>query len=104
MAKAKQTAKSENRNELTFILVAVVLIGSLVWRALVPAYEFPRQPMQLLSMGFDFAMIAGLILMKKRAPKLNVLFWIALAAGIGLFLIRLHNDTGWWTGHLTYGL
>jgi hypothetical protein len=99
---AEQTIKSENRNELTFILVAALVIGSFVWRALVPATEYPERSVQVLTMGFDLALIAGLIGMRSRAPKLRVLFWIALAAGIGLFIIRLTSEASWWTGHLMY--
>lgn len=99
---AEQTAKSENRNELTLMLVAGLLIGNFLWRALVPAAEYPMRSMQALTMVFDLALIAGLVGMKSRAPKLTVLFWIALVAGIGLFAIRLNGDASWWTGHLMY--
>ena len=99
---AEQTIKSENRNELTLMLVAALLIGNFLWRVLVPAAEYPMRSVQVLTMGFDLALIAGLIGMKSRAPKLKVLFWIALAAGIGLFAIRLNGDASWWTGHLIY--
>lgn len=99
---AGQSIKSENRSELTLMLVAVLLIGSFLWRALVPASEYPERSVQVLTMGFDLALIAGLIGMRSRAPKLKVLFWIALAAGVGLFVIRLTSDASWWTGHLMY--
>ena len=101
---AEQTARSENRNELTFMLVAALLIGNFLWRLLVPASEYPVRAVQVLTMVFDLAVILGLIRMRSRAPKLNVLFWIALAAGIGLFAIRLNGDASWWTGHLMYRL
>lgn len=101
---AEQTARSENRNELTLMLVAVLLIGNFLWRVLVPASEYPVRAVQVLTMVFDLAIIVGLVRMKARAPKLKVLFWIALAAGIGLFAIRLNGDASWWTGHLTYRL
>lgn len=99
---AEHSIKSENRNELTLMLVAALLIGNFLWRALMPASEYPERSVQVLTMGFDLALIAGLIGLKSRAPKLKVLFWIALAAGIGLFAIRLNGDASWWTGHLTY--
>jgi hypothetical protein len=99
---AEPTAVSDNRNEMTFILVSLVLIGNLLWRVFVPASEYPMRIVQVLTMVFDLAMIVGLIRMKSRVPKLQVLFWIALAAGIGLFLIRLNGDASWWTGHLMY--
>jgi hypothetical protein len=35
-------------------------------------------------------------------PK--ALFGAALVAGIGLLVLRLISDHGWWTGHLFYSL
>lgn len=99
---AEQTLKSENRNELTLMLVAALLIGSFLWRTLMQASEYPMRLEQVLTMIFDFGLMAGLIGLKSRAPKLKVLFWIALGAGIGLFAIRLNGDASWWTGHLMY--
>ena len=32
------------------------------------------------------------------------LFGAALVAGIGLLVLRLISDHGWWTGHLFYSL
>lgn len=99
---AEQNVQSENRNELTLMLVAALLIGNFFWRLLVPASEYPARAVQVLTMVFDLGLLAGLIGMKARAPKLKILFWIALAAGIGLFAIRLNGDASWWTGHLLY--
>ena len=99
---AEQTMKSENRSELTLMLLAALLIGNFPWRALMPAAEYPMRSIQILTMGFDLALIAGLVGMRPRAPRLKVLFWVALAAGIGLFAIRLNGDASWWTGHLMY--
>jgi hypothetical protein len=99
---AEQSAKSENRNELTFMLVALLLIGTFLWRLLVPASAYPERSVQVLTMVFDLGLTAGLIGMRSRAPKLKALFWIALCAGIGLFAIRLNGDASWWTGHLIY--
>jgi len=99
---AEQTIKSENRNELILMLVAALLIGNFLWRVLVPAAEYPMRSEQILTLAFDIGLLASLIGMKSRAPKLKVLFWVALAAGIGLFAIRLNGDASWWTGHLTY--
>jgi uncharacterized membrane protein YfhO len=99
---AEQSAKSENRSELTLMLVAALLIGSFLWRALAPAHEYPMRSVQILTMVFDLGLIAALIGMKSRAPKLKALFWVALVAGIGLFANRLNGDASWWTGHLVY--
>jgi uncharacterized membrane protein YdfJ with MMPL/SSD domain len=46
-------------------------------------------------------MLVGLFAYKRAMPQ--ILFWIALAAGIGLFALRLSHE-GCWTGHLVYSL
>ena len=91
-----------NRDELIFIAVSIVLIGNFLWLAFFPATEYPMRSMQVLTMALDAMMITGLTAMKSRVPKLQTLFWVALLAGIGLFLIRLNGDASWWTGHLMY--
>ncbi len=83
-------------------ILPAFLIGSFLWRALVPAHEYPGRSAQLLEMGIDGLLIVGLFGLQKRMPVW--LFWIALVAGIGLFAIRLTGDAAWWTGHLSYSL
>jgi hypothetical protein len=93
-----------NRNWIIFLSVAVLLIGNFLYRTLVPAHEYPMRDDQVMTMGFDLMLIVGLIGMKRQVARGNVLFWVALAAGIGLFAIRLTGDAQWWTGHLVYYL
>jgi hypothetical protein len=85
-----------------FYLLCVMLIGTFLWRAFIPANEYPSRTAQLLEMAIDAAMIVGLVGLRKLGPM--PLFVIALIAGIGLFAIRLHGDASWWTGHWNYSL
>ena len=92
------------RTPTIFILVAIYLIGSFVWRVLVPAHEYPMRTEQVLTMLLDLGLLVGLFGLKSRAPSMQMLFWIGLMAGVGLFAIRLNSDASWWTGHLIYKL
>ena len=56
---AGQSIRSENRNELSFILIAALLIGTFLWRLLMPAHEYSVRSVQLLTMVFDLAFITG---------------------------------------------
>jgi hypothetical protein len=51
-------------------------------------------------MALDALVIAGLIGIGANIPK--PLFWVALIAGVAMFVIRLNSDASWWTGHLVY--
>lgn len=96
-----QTHTTGNANGLVAILLPCLLIGSFVWKVLIPAHEFPMRTLQVMTMTFDLIMLMGLFALKRSMPA--PLFWLALAAGIGLFALRLSHD-GWWTGHLTYSI
>jgi uncharacterized membrane protein len=89
-----------NYSPKLFILICILLIGNFLWRMIVTADEYPPRSVQILGMVIDAGMIAGLIGIRKSGPQL--LFIIALIAGIGLFAIRLHSDASWWTGHWHY--
>jgi hypothetical protein len=93
-----------NRNKIIFILASIYLIGSLLWRAVMPAHEYPLRTERVLTVALDLGVILGLFALKPQLTTLRALFWIALAAGIGLFAIRLNGDASWWTGHLMYQL
>jgi hypothetical protein len=98
----KAAPASSNRDWLIFLVGAGYLIGSFLWRALTPAHEGGLRNMVLMTMGLDALCIVALVGIKRKIPGGNVLFWIALAAGIGLFAIRLSSDDGWWTGHISF--
>ena len=83
-------------------VIAFVLIGFFVLRVMTPAHEYPGRFSTYLDMAVDALVIVGLISIRASLPK--ALFWMALAAGIGLFAIRLNSDASWWTGHLVYFL
>ena len=69
--------------------------------------------MRNMTIGLDLLCVIGLIgtgihFFKNSLPgesmAWKVLFWIALAAGLGLLLIRSNGDDSWWTGHLRYNV
>ena len=93
---------STNRNEILLIVISLYLIGTLIYRVLVPAHSYPLRHMQVLTMALDAGMIVGLFGLKSKLTTMRTLFWIGLFSGIGLFAIRLTSDAGWWTGHLIY--
>jgi hypothetical protein len=94
-----QPTQTSSRHAVISILLPALLIGSFLWKVLTPAHEFPMRSEQVMTMSLDALMVIGLFGLKRAMPQL--LFWIALAAGIGLFALRLSAD-GWWTGHLVY--
>ena len=93
---------STSSNPIVRYLLAGYLIGSFLWRVLTPAHEYPGRFSTYLEIGVDILVMAGLIGISNKVPK--PLFWIALVAGVGMFLIRLNSDASWWTGHLVYTL
>lgn len=108
------TARSANREWTMFLFVSAVLIGLFLWRLLTTAHEYPPRTDQVMTMVFDAGMLVGLVALRGRVTAAvaddpgkafgNVLWWIALVAGSGLFAIRLTSNAAWWTGHLSYGL
>ncbi len=81
--------------------LAIYLIGSLLWRVLIPAHEYPGST-TYIQIAVDLLAIVGLVGIRAGVPK--GLFWIALMAGIGLLAIRLNGTASWWTGHLMYSV
>ena len=82
--------------------LAVYLIGSLLWRVLIPAHEYPGSTATYLGIAVDRAGDRRIGRVRAGIPK--ALFWIALVAGIGLLAIRLNSTASWWTGHLMYSV
>jgi hypothetical protein len=97
-----------------FVVASIYLIATFLWRFFVPAHEYPMREEQVLTIIFDLLVLGGLIGMKVGADRAagndpdralpSALFWIALAAGLGLFAIRMGSDASWWTGHRIYFL
>ena len=81
-------------------LVACVLIGLFTYRLTVPAHESPLLTELVLTIVFDATMVVGLVVLRARlaAP----IFWTALVAGVGLFVIRLTSEASMWNGHLMW--
>jgi hypothetical protein len=97
-------AAAANRTLVIFYVAAAVLIGSFLWRLLTPAHEYPMRTEQVMSIVMDLALTIGISGLWKASRGPAALYWPALASGIGLFLIRLHGNASWWTGHWSYWL
>lgn len=98
------TSDSAARDWMLFLLASIYLIASFLWRFIVVAHEADRQTVILLTIGVDVLAIVSLILLYSRLSKGNLLFWIALIAGVGLLAMRANGETGWWSGHLMFTL
>ena len=94
------TPSSGHQTVISFLL-PLLLIGSFLWKVVVPAHEYPMRSEQVMTMSLDALMVIGLFGIRQKMPQ--PVFWLALAAGIGLFALRLSHE-GWWTGHLVYSL
>jgi hypothetical protein len=57
-----------------------------------------------LTMAVDALCIAGLFVLKQRLKGVGLISYPALAAGLGLFVIRVSSEGAWWTGHLVFTL
>lgn len=88
------------KNWIMFLIISVYLVCTFLWRVVTKAHEMPLRNAQLMTIGLDVLAIGGLVALKTRLPKGKTVFWVALAAGVGLFAIRLNGDTSWWSGHL----
>jgi hypothetical protein len=88
------------RSPIPGFLVACVLIGLFIYRLGLPAHVSPLLPELILTIVFDLAMVAGLVAMRARlaAP----IFWTALVAGVGLFVIRMTSEASLWNDHLMW--
>jgi len=102
MADQQTRTSGTTHNAVDSLLFPCLLIGHFLWNVLTPAHEYQMRSDQMLTMGFDFLGLVGLIGLRTAIPK--PLFWFALVAGIGLLALRLNGDAGWWTGHLVYSL
>jgi hypothetical protein len=113
--KAGETGAQSDREPKRgmFCALSIYLIATFIWRAVTTAHEFPSPNLRNLTIGLDLLCVIGLIfggiqIFKDHESdwfRGKVLFWMALIAGLGLFLIRLKGGTAsWWTGHLNYEL
>lgn len=98
----EEESRHTNRREILLIVMSLYLIGTFIYRVLVPVYSLPLRHMQVMTMALDLGVIVGLWAVKSKLTTMRTLFWIALSCGIGLFAIRLTSDAAWWSGHLIY--
>jgi cyanate permease len=104
MSDQQTTASGDDTRGRTFFwIISVYVISTFLWRLLTPADELPSRTVQIMEMTLDFACVVGLLGMIKARGS-NPLLWIAVVAGVGLFVIRMTSDDSWWTGHLRYSL
>jgi uncharacterized membrane protein AbrB (regulator of aidB expression) len=96
------TPANENRLRIIGYVLSLTLIATFLWRMLTTAHEYPMRSEQVIEILFDVLCVVGMFGVKSKIPA--PLFWIGLAAGIGVLAIRLNGDASWWTGHLTYSL
>jgi hypothetical protein len=95
-----KTSEAAEPSPVPAFLVACVLIGLFTYRLTVPAHASPLLAELILTIVFDAAMVVGLVALRARlaAP----IFWTALVAGVGLFVIRLTSEASMWNGHLMW--
>ncbi len=108
-----EAASNPNKNWYIFLAVSALLIANFLNRFFLPAHEYPMRPAQVMDIAIDTLLLVSLVGMRMKAPFFqegdkrgiaNLLFYFALAAGIGIFLIRFSSDAAWWTGHRLYWL
>jgi hypothetical protein len=103
MSDAPTTTPANERNlRIVGYVLSLILIATFLWRTLTTAHEYPMRTEQVMDIFFDLLCVVGMFGVKSKIPA--ALFWIGLAAGIGVLAIRLNGDASWWTGHLTYSL
>ncbi|HEV2186185.1 MAG TPA: hypothetical protein VGR70_03200 [Stellaceae bacterium] len=95
-----------------FYVVSIYMILIFFWRFLIPAYE-EAEPDSLiyLEIVLEIVQAVGLIaLFSYLRPRyggastavLTVVFLIALAASLGILVMRFSTTHGWYTGHRIY--
>ena len=104
MSQSQSPALRPKSDNGVFFFISAATIGTFLWRVIVPASEMPLRMAQVSAMVFDTFMLAGLVALGLSGRSRHPVFWVALFAGIGLFLIRFTSNEAWWSGHLVYRL
>jgi hypothetical protein len=109
---AEVPAKKSAPKYGTFAFLALYLVLALLWRGFTTANEYDSVPVVTMTIAFDvlcvIALVAVRIQIKRALPDnplpdaAQLLFVVALLAGVGLLVIRFTSDASWWTGHLHY--
>ncbi len=102
MDQQRTTKIGQNRSWAIFLALAAYPIANFLYRTLTAGHEYPMRSEQVMTISFDVLGLIGLYGMRAHGPK--PLFWIALAAGLGLLAIRMNGDASWWTGHLVFSI
>jgi hypothetical protein len=98
-----QTEAPAPRRTLFFAL-SIILIVTFLWRAFTAAHEYDSREFVYFSIGLDVLCIVALIASKMQISRAtppdgepwvagNLLFFIALMAGLGLLVIRFDGST-----------
>ena len=95
-----------------FYLFSTFVVLTFLWRFLVPAHEESDPDILIyFEIFFEFFTIFALVFLflhLRSSPQVNstsllaVVFWIALAASIGILAMRFSTTGGWYTGHRVY--
>jgi hypothetical protein len=95
-----------------FFCLAFYLVLIFMWRLFATAHEYDSPGMVFFSIGLDILCLVGLVAARiqiKRAiygrslsGGVQVMFFLAFLAGIGLLAIRFYSNASWWSGHLHY--
>ncbi|HVH80866.1 MAG TPA: hypothetical protein VM782_15830 [Stellaceae bacterium] len=106
-------ASATNINRL-FYIVSIFVISTFLWRFFVPAHE-ESDPDSLiyLKIVVEFIQPVGLIILFSylrpryggdSTAMLTTVLVIALAASIGILVMRFSTTHGWYTGHRVYDI
>jgi hypothetical protein len=95
-----------------FYLLSGYTIVTFLWRFLVPAHEEAEgDTLIYLEILLEFATVGALIILFSHlrsrygdnpTSTLTTIFCIALAASIGILVMRYSTTEGWYTGHRIY--
>lgn len=95
-----------------FYLISIYVILTFLWRFFVPAYEeSDTDTLVYLKIVLELTQVASLIILFSylrpryggdSTAMLRTVFLIALAASIGILVMRFSTTFGWYTGHRLY--
>ena len=66
---SQQTTDTTRRNPIIAVVLPWLLIGQFLWNLLTPAHEYPMRTEQVMTMTFDFLMVASLFGLRASIPK-----------------------------------
>ena len=102
MADKQPASSTAGRNTALAWIVSCLLVAQFLYRMAVAAHEYPRPADRFMTIAFDILCLFGVVFLRARLPP--PVYWAALVAGAGLFVIRMHSPESWATGHWDYYL